>query len=401
MSTRLLGANRDFTLLWIGQAVSALGSATTLVAYPLVVLQLTGAPSLVGLVMAAGVVVQLVVSLPAGVAVDRFDKRRLMLACDAGRLVAAVVLGAALLGDWLTIWLLLLVVVVDSGLGAVFGIAEPAAVRHVVRAEQLSLALARNEARGAASGLAGPALGGALLALARPLPFLANAVSFLVSFGSIALIRSPMPSALETRAHVGISAILDGLRWIWRERFLRVTLLLISGNNLVSNAVFVLAVVVSGQRGDSAAATGLLASLAGVGSLAGALVAPRLVGRLSIRAILIVNRCVWLALVPLFAFVHNTYAMGAIFAVMFLLGPAGNAAVVSRQLTLTPDELHGRVSSARGFFAGLAGPLGIAAIGVSIEWFGVAASVLGLAGWLLAMTLVAATSRAIRQSSMA
>lgn len=402
MSARLLGTNRDFTLLWIGQAVSALGSATTIVAYPLVALHLTGSPSLVGLVMATGVVVQLLVSLPAGVLVDRTDKRRLMLLCDAGRLVAAAVLAAALFGDWLTVWLLLAVVAVDGGLGAVFGITEPTAVRHVVRSEQLPLALARNEARGAAAGLAGPALGGALLALARPLPFLANAVSFLVSFGSIALIRTPMPSAYEvreSRAHTGFSAILDGLRWIWRERFLRVTLLLISGNNLVSNAAFVLAVVVSGQRGDSAAATGLLASLAGLGTLAGALVAPRLVARLSMRTILVANRCVWLALVPLLAFVHNTYAMGAIFAVMFLLGPTGNAAVVSRQLTLTPDELQGRVSSARGLFAGLAGPIGIAAMGVSIDYLGVTASVVGLAGWLAVMVAIAATSRAIREGT--
>ncbi|GAB3413067.1 MFS transporter [Flindersiella endophytica] len=396
MAVRLLGANRDFTLLWVGQAVSALGSAATLVAYPLLVLQLTGSPSQVGLVMAAGVVVQLLVSLPGGVIVDRYDKRRLMLACDAGRFAAAGVLGVAVLGDWLTIWLVLAVVIVDSGLGAVFGSAEPAAVRQVVAGEQLPLALARNEARGAAAGLAGPVLGGALLALARPLPFLANALSHLVSFSAVAGIRTPMPSALEPRAPIGVRTIVDGLRWIWRERFLRVTLLLISGNNLVSNAVFVLAIVVSSRRGDSAAATGLLVSMAGVGTLAGALVAPWLVRRLSIRTILIANRGAWLALVPLFAFVHETYAMGAIFAVMFLLGPTGNAAVVSRQLTLTPDELQGRVSSARGLLAGLAGPIGAGLAGVSVDRFGLPATVAALCGWLLVMLCVAGGSRAVR-----
>jgi MFS family permease len=347
--------------------------------------------------MAAGVV-QLLVSLSGGVIVDRHDKRRLMLACDAGRFAVAGLLGVAVFGDWLTIWLVLAVVIVDSGLGALFGIAEPAAVRHVVPGEQLPLALARNEARGAAAGLAGPVLGGALLALARPLPFLGNALSYLVSFAAIACVRTPMPSALESRTTAGVRAILDGLRWIWRERFLRVTLLLISGNNLVSNAVFVLAIVVSGRRGDSAAATGLLASLAGVGTLAGALVAPRLVRLLSIRTILIANRCAWLALVPLFAFVHDTYAMGAIFAVMFMLGPTGSAAVVSRQLTLTPDELQGRVSSARGLLAGLAGPIGIGLTGVSVDHLGVPLTVAALAGWLLLMTCVAAFSRSIREA---
>lgn len=264
--------------------------------------------------------------------------------------------------------------------------------------DQLPLTLARNEARGAAAGLAGPVLGGALLAVARPLPFLGNALSHLVSFTAVACVRAPMPSALEPRTSVGVRAIVDGLRWIWRERFLRVTLLLISGNNLVSNAVFVLAIVVSGRRGDSAAATGLLASLAGVGTLAGALVAPRLVRLLSMRTILIANRCAWLALVPLFAFVHDTYAMGAIFAVMFVLGPTGTAAVVSRQLTLTPDELQGRVSSARGLLAGLAGPIGLGLAGVSVDHLGVPLTVAALTGWLLLMTCVAACSRAIREA---
>jgi predicted MFS family arabinose efflux permease len=158
----------------------------------------------------------------------------------------------------------------------------------------------------------------------------------------------------------------------------------------------VLAIVVSGQRGDSAAATGLLVSLAGVGTLAGALVAPRLVRRLSIRAILIANRCAWLALVPLFAFVHDTYAMGGLFAVMFLLGPTGNAAVVSRQLTLTPDELQGRVSSARGLLAGLAGPVGLGLTGVGVDHLGAPLTVAVLTGWLSLMLCVAAGSRAVR-----
>jgi len=79
---------------------------------------------------------------------------------------------------------------------------------------------------------------------------------------------------------------------------MRVTLLLISGNNLVSNAVILLAIVVSRQHGASASATGLLLTFASVGSLAGALAAPRLVNRLPIRTILLANRCLWAALIP-------------------------------------------------------------------------------------------------------
>ena len=82
-----LWRNRDFQLLWIGQAASALGSRASTIAYPLLVLALTGSPADAGIVGFAATIPYLVLQLPAGVLVDRVDRRRAMLACDAGRLV--------------------------------------------------------------------------------------------------------------------------------------------------------------------------------------------------------------------------------------------------------------------------------------------------------------------------
>ena len=395
-SRRLIGANRDFTLLWAGQAISALGSTASLVTYPLLVLHLTGSPALVGVTMAAGMVVRLVVGLPGGVLVDRLDKRKLMLGCDLGRALAQASIAVGLAGGWLNMGLIVAAVAVEGALSSVFGAAEPAAVRQVVRSDQLPLALARNEARGAAAMLAGPPVGGLLFGLAPALPFVFDTASYLLSFVSIALIRAPMASAVPAGRRTAYRDLVEGLVWLWRQAFLRVTLLLGSGLNLVSNALIVLAIVVSEQRGDSGVTTGLLVTLAGAGTLAGALVAPWLVHRLSVRTILIANRLLWAALVPMFLIVHSTYAIGVMIAVMCMMGPTGTTAVLNRQMALTPEELQGRASSARGLLAGLAAPLGAGLIGYSLDYAGLTVSVVALTVWLLVLATIAVASSAIR-----
>jgi MFS family permease len=398
---RLIGANRDFTLLWAGQAVSALGSTASLITYPLLVLHLTESPALVGLTMATGMVVRLAVGLPGGVLVDRMGKRTLMLCCDLGRAVAQAGIALGLTGGWLSMGLVMGAVAVESTLSSVFGSAEPAAVRHVVRPDQLPLALARNEARGAAAMLAGPPVGGLLFTVAPALPFVFDAASYLLSFVSIALIRTPMRASAESRQLSIGRELAHGLEWMWRHSFLRVTLLLASGLNLVSNAIIVVAVVVSQQRGDSGLTTGLLVTLAGAGTFAGALAAPSVVHRLKVRTILIANRLLWAVLVSLFLIIHNTYALGLLIALMCLAGPIGSTAVTTRQMAVTPDEMQGRASSARGFLAGLAGPLGAGLIGYSLERAGFTVSIVGLTVWLLVLAAIAFGSRAIRSEASA
>src|SRR5918912_691415 len=84
---RPLRRNRDFLLLWSGQAISELGTRTAWIAYPLLVLALTGSPAKAGIVGFANRFPLVVFSLPAGALVDRWERKRIMLVCDAGRAV--------------------------------------------------------------------------------------------------------------------------------------------------------------------------------------------------------------------------------------------------------------------------------------------------------------------------
>ncbi|HUC59882.1 MAG TPA: MFS transporter, partial [Streptosporangiaceae bacterium] len=89
-----LRRNRDFLLLWTGQVVSTVGMRVSALAYPLLVLYLTGSPLLAGLVASAQTVPFLLLYLPAGVLVDRWNRKRVMLTADGSR---AVLLGSIVL----------------------------------------------------------------------------------------------------------------------------------------------------------------------------------------------------------------------------------------------------------------------------------------------------------------
>src|SRR5580700_11770055 len=88
-----LRRNRDFQLLWGGQAVSLLGSQTSRIAYPLLVLAMTGSPAKAGIAGFAAMLGYLLFPLPAGALADRYDRKRMMIACDAVRLAAVGSIG--------------------------------------------------------------------------------------------------------------------------------------------------------------------------------------------------------------------------------------------------------------------------------------------------------------------
>ena len=136
-----LRRNREFVLLWTGLVVSTLGSRVSATAYPLLVLALTGSPADAGLAGFLATLPYLVFQLPAGAVVDRVDRRRLMIVCDAGRAAALASLVAALATGRLALAQVMVVAFLEGTLFVVFNLAETAAVQQVVPSEQLPAAL--------------------------------------------------------------------------------------------------------------------------------------------------------------------------------------------------------------------------------------------------------------------
>lgn len=229
-----LRRNRDFNLLWSGQVVSELGGRIAGVALPLLVLESTGSAAKAGIVGFASTIPLLVLTLPAGVLADRWDRKLMMIACDVTRCAAYATIVAAVAFGFLTYAQIVAVALINGIATVFFGIAERSALRSVVTPRQLPAALAQNQARGAVSLLGGPPLGGVLFGIARSAPFLCNAASFLFSVVSLFFIRVPFQEerAITVERHLG-REIVDGLGWFWRKPFIRTTALLVTGSDFV------------------------------------------------------------------------------------------------------------------------------------------------------------------------
>lgn len=390
MTTAPLSRNRDFNLIWVGQAASALGTRITALALPLLVLATGGSAAAVGLVSFASTAPYLLLQIPAGAIVDRHDRRRLMLWCDAIRLVALLSLPVAIWTDALTVAQLAVVGFVEGSGFVVFGLAEEAAVKNVVPDEQLEAAVGRNEARSRGAGLAGQPLGGLLFGVAGALPFVVDALTYLLSFVLLLFVRTPLQEerSAET-APASWAEAKAGIGYLWRQRFLRHCTLLVAGSNLIFQALFVLTVVVARERGASAAEVGALFGIVGALGLLGALVAPAIAERVSGRAVVVGLNWVWAAALPLYLLPVPPPALGAIFGVMSFAGACWNVVLGAAELRLVPDRLLGRVRGAAGLFAWGAVPLGGLLGGASLSALGADATVLAMTAGMVVLAVVA------------
>src|SRR5215469_1582573 len=122
-SSASLWRNRDYLLLWVGQTLSDTGSAVSELAFPLLVLAVTHSAAQAGFVAALRALPALLLTLPAGALVDRWDRRHLMLACDAGRALALASIPTAYVFGWLSIWQLSAAAFGEGALAIIFDLA--------------------------------------------------------------------------------------------------------------------------------------------------------------------------------------------------------------------------------------------------------------------------------------
>jgi len=160
-----LRRNRDFILLWTGQAVSTLGTRITGVAYPLLVLTLTHSPAKAGIVGFAQSLPYMLFYLPAGALVDRWNRKRVMLVADAGRAVALASVAIVLAFGSLPFAQIIAAAFIGGSLFVFVRLSESAALPQIVPKEQLPIAIARNQARVQGADLAGLPVGGALFGI--------------------------------------------------------------------------------------------------------------------------------------------------------------------------------------------------------------------------------------------
>lgn len=382
--------NRDYMLLWGGQVVSTLGSGAAGIVYPLLILALTDSPGAAGIAAALRAVPYLLFSLPVGALIDRWDRKRVMIVCDVLRAAALMALPLAMAFGVLSLWQIYVVAFVEGSLFVFFNIAEVAGLARVVEKVDLARATAQNEAAFAAAQIAGPSLGTLLFqTLGRAAPFIANALSFMVSALALWKIRTSFrgtppsgpPRALRHE-------IAEGLRWLWQQPLIRYMAGLTGAMNFVGAATPLLLIVLAKQLGASDVDVGLVFSIGGVGGVIGSLIGGRVQRRFSFGQVVCGVSWALALLFPLYALAPRFYLLGAVFALICLLGPVYNVVQFSYRVALIPDALQGRVNSSFRLIAFGFNPLGAALCGLLLETWGTLPTVVLFAGCHLAMAAV-------------
>jgi MFS family permease len=392
-----LRQNRDFVLLQTGQALSTLGSSASQIAYPLLVLAMTGSPAKAGVVGFASFAPYVLFGLFAGVAADRWNRKHVMIVMDLVRVLGMASIVVALALDELTFPQIALVALLEGSAFVFFNIAEVGALRSVVPGRQLPAAAAAEQARMSLVVLGGPPLGGVLFSIARGLPFLVDGISYVFSIVSLLWMRTPFQETRERDTTPVLAQIREGVSWLWGQKYLRTSALIFAGDNFVFQAIFLVFIVIAKRDGFSGGLIGVLIAMFGACSLLGSLAAPRAAKLLSIRTIMLLNQ--WLnGLFFLYVFFPSPYVLvGCVMPVAFV-GPWLNSVIVGYRTAVTPDHLIGRVSSVARNLAFLGMPLGPLAAGLLLGVLSQKATVLVLALLCAALALVSTLSPSIRNA---
>jgi MFS family permease len=284
-----LWGHRDFRKLWAGETVSLFGSEVTELALPLVaVLVLEADAGQMGLLAAARFAPFLLITLPAGVWVDRRRRRPVLIGSNLGRalLVGLVPLLSGL--GLLRMGHLYAISFAVGTLTVMFDVAYQSYLPSLVDREQLVEGNSKLQASASAARVGGPGLGGLLVQLVgAPRALLLDAASYVISAASLLAIRNQEPDPPADRdgePRAGLRReIGEGLAVTYRNPVLRSMAGLAATYNLFEGAVLALLVLYATRElGLSAGLIGLVVSAGSLGALAGTALTGRLERRLGV-----------------------------------------------------------------------------------------------------------------------
>ena len=386
-----LRRNTQFQMLWLGGAVAMLGRELIRLAMPLMVLAITGSPGLAGVVAGAGTAAYVLAQMPAGVLVDRWDRRRTLITGQAMQTVNSAGLAVLVLAGQVEAWHFIVFGVVNEVCAAFVGSARTTAIRGIVPSEQMHSAYAQEESRTHAAKLIGPPLGGLLYGLGRSIPFVVDAIAFFIAtlfsvFAKVPRRPAGPPSTAKPsmRREAG-----EAFAWLWRQRGLRAICGAVMVLNLLGGAFTIPLIVLIGERGGDAFNTGTVIAGIGVGGLLGALISGRTgkllpPGKLLVAVLAIFGACLaaialpfgpWWPILPLILIMLSTPALNVVMGV-----------VIAR---MVPESMLGRMDAVLTISGMGLAPLGPILGGTLAAALGGAESLI-IIGTLLLLTAAAA-----------
>ncbi len=359
--------NRDYTILMSGQVVSDFGGWISHLAYPLLFLSVTGSPVQAGVSIALSNLPTFLFGLFAGAIIDSSDRKRVMILCDILRFVILGSIPVAIAFDALTLTHLYIAAFLTGVCQVVFAVAVQTAITRVVKKEQLAQAFGQYEAVVNASSLIGPAIGGFLYQIGRSIPFVVDAISYLISAVSLLFVKAELQDVTPGKKTFQKKELIAGVKWLWNHRIVRSIATVRMFAAIVSGGQTLLLIFMAGKFGGDAAIIGVIFSIASVGVVLGSLISDWVQKTFGTYEALILSRGIIAVALPLQFLSPNISFLTITIALSYFAVAVYGTISTAYRLQLVPDELQGRVNGFHRMlmFGGLA--IGGALTGYLVE----------------------------------
>jgi MFS family permease len=356
--------------LWTGSVLAQIAQWMQSIALGWIALDLSDSAFFVGIVSFVAGIPFLVVGLPAGMLIDRFDRRRVLMMCQAVAAVVAVILSVMIISGWIEQWHLLIAAFLNGSILAIMTPAQQAITPSLVEREDLTNAIALTSAGFNVARILGPSLAGAVIAFAGVGPTFA--IQALALCSALTIIGSAkFPSITRAVGLVNATSVLEGLRYVLRRPDLRVLFLLAFIPNFFAFPYIQFLNVFAVDVLDiGAAPLGVMMATSGVGALSGSLVIAGRGSVVRLGPMLFGFTIIYACAILLLSTVRTMPAtipllyVGGFLGAMFM---SQNNAAVQHRIT---DDVRGRVLGAYVLNQGLL-PLGALPMGLIAGAFGV------------------------------
>ena len=398
--------HRNFRLIWLGLFASFTGSMMQNAALLWHVSLLVPADRkglALGLVGLVRVVPIILFSMISGVVADAWNRRRLMLFTQIAATLVAAALGIVAFRGTTVVWPIYVLAALGSAVGAFDLPARNSLMPTLVPRQHLPNAISLNTIMFQTASVAGPSLGGALIAVANVgWVYIANAVSFSFVIFALLMMRdvpARTPSPAGSRDDVSFHAALEGLRFVFRSPVIRSTMLLDFFATFFSSATALLPIFAQDILKVGPTGYGWLYAAPAAGAMATSAAMVPLTDRIERRGPTLLWTVGGYGLATVVFGISKTFWLT--FACLALVGATDTVSTVIRNIIRqleTPDRLRGRMTGVNMVFF-LGGPqLGELEAGTVAHWFGASFSVItGGIGCLMATSWVAVSTPALRR----
>jgi len=362
--------NRDYVIRFAGQIVSTLGTRISSIAFPLLTLSLTQSALQVGIVSALGNLPPIIVGLPAGALIDRWDRKKVAILSDAVRGVNLVSIPVALALGQLTVWQLYVTALLDGLMSVLFFTALQASTRRIVPVEQLAQGAQYDQFAVFSLGVIGPPLGGLLYGIGNAIPFLADAISYSASVVSLLFVRSEFQLERQGTPRDLLEEIREGLVWTWRHGTLRALIAASALFQAVRSGTLLVMIVLAQRANATSFEIGVILALMSIGGILGSVISHRLQRMFTIGHISIGVVWIYTLLYPLLIVVPSPLFFGVIAGLWAIGLPVLQIVQGAYRQLLVPDAIQGRVASIVRLSIWSAQSVGAALAGILLQSLG-------------------------------